>query len=325
MRARRVLRLAARRTALAVPLVVLVSIAVFALAAASPFDPLDAYLRDQGDRFTEAQRAELRERLGLDRGWPGQWWSWLTDLLGGQLGESRSYGEPVAQVLAERLPWTLLLGACGGLVAVVLAFALGAWAGLRGGGLVDRALRALAVVLQSIPPFVLVLGTVLLFALTLRWFPASGLTDPGEPISAASTVRHLVLPAIVLGLTQLPWLLLGLRETVTAQLGGDAVRGARARGLPWHVIALRHVLPMSIAPFLTLCGARLPELLVGATVVETVFAWPGLGEATVNAARALDFPLLAILTVLTTAVVLLGNLCADAAGALIDPRIEADG
>ncbi|MFI9510990.1 ABC transporter permease [Nocardia sp. NPDC052566] len=318
-------RLVGRRLTTAVPLAILISLAVFALAAASPFDPLDAYLGAHGDSFTETQRADLRNRLNLDQSWFGAWWSWLGDLLRGELGESRSYHQPVTQVLAERLPWSLLLGVLGGVVALSLGAVLGAWAGLRRGGLADRAISAGAIVLQAVPPFVLALGAVLLFALTLRWFPAAGLTDPGRGVDAASTARHLILPATLLGVTQLPWLVLGLRETVARSLDGDAIKGAKARGLPWRVIAFRHVLPVAIVPFLTLCGARLPELVVGATVVETIFSWPGLGSATVEAARALDFPLLAIMTVLITALVLLGNLAADAAGVLIDPRIDADG
>ncbi|WP_141692347.1 ABC transporter permease [Nocardia brasiliensis] len=318
-------RLIVRRLIVAVPLAGAVSLAVFALAAASPFDPLDAYLGAHGDGFDEAQRAALRERLGLDRSWFDAWWSWLGDLMRGELGTSRSYRQPVAEVLAERLPWSVLLGVLGGAVALVLAAALGAWAGLRRDGFADRIISASAVVLQSVPPFVLTLGAVLVFATTLRWFPASGLTDPGGGVGVGSTARHLVLPAVLLGVTQLPWLVLGLRETVANSLDSDAVTGARARGLPWRVIAFRHVLPVSVAPFFALCGARLPELVVGATVIETVFSWPGVGAATVTAARALDFPLLAALTLLVTAVVLLGNLAADAIGVAIDPRIDADG
>ncbi|GAA5059465.1 ABC transporter permease [Nocardia callitridis] len=317
--------LIARRLAIAIPLAVLVSLSVFALAAASPFDPLDAYLGAHGDGFTEVQRDQLRERLGMDRSWFGAWWSWVGGLVHGDFGESRSYRQPVARVLAERLPWSLLLGALAGLLALVMAAVLGAWAGLRRGRLLDRVISATAIVLQSVPPFVLALGGVLVFASTLRWLPASGLTDAGAQVSAGSTVRHLVLPVILLAVTQLPWLVLGLRETVSRGLDGDAVKGARARGLPWRVVAFRHVLPVSIAPFLALCGGRLPELVVGATIIETVFSWPGLGAAVVDSARALDFPLLALLTLLITLVVLLGNLAADAAGVLIDPRIDADG
>ncbi len=325
MRTREVRRMIVRRLAISPMLALLVSLLVFALAAASPFDPLDAYLGAYGDGFTEAQRAAMSERLGMRGNWFRAWLSWLGDAWRGDLGESRIYRQPVAEVLAARLPWSLLLGALGGLVALTLAAVLGAWAGLRRGGLADRVISASMIVLQTIPPFVLVLGTVFLFAATLRWFPASGLTDPGEQIAPAATLRHLTLPALLLGVTQLPWLALGLRETVAGNLDRDAVKGARARGLPRRVVALGHIAPVSAAPFLALCGARLPELVVGATVVETLFGWPGLGASTVDAARALDFPLLAVLAVLITAAVVLGNLAADTAAALLDPRMDADG
>ncbi|MFD2468884.1 ABC transporter permease [Amycolatopsis silviterrae] len=321
----RILRLAGRRLGFGVPLVLVVSLATFGLAAASPFDPLDAYLGGVGDGYTEAERAALKHTLGLDQSWFASWWHWLANAVTGDLGYSRAYHAPVLQVLGDRLGWTALLGLAGSVVAVVLAGVLGAVAGLRPGGLADRAISALAVVLQAVPPFVIALGSVLLFAVTLRLFPAAGLTDPGAAITAGSAARHLVLPALALGLSQVPWLVLGLREAITRAAGSDAVRGAHARGLPRRIVDLRHILPLSVTPFFALIGGRLPELLVGATVVETVFAWPGLGDATVNSARALDFPLLAIVTVLTVGLVLLGNLAADAAAVAVDPRIEADG
>ncbi|WP_414941377.1 ABC transporter permease [Amycolatopsis sp. cmx-11-51] len=321
----RIGRLAVRRLLFGVPLVLIVSMAAFALAAASPFDPLDAYLGGAGDGYTEAEREVLRHTLGFDQSWIAAWWHWISGAVTGDFGYSRAYHEPVAQVLAERLGWTALLGFAGSVVAVVLACALGVTAGLRAGGLADRVISGTAVVLQAVPPFIIALGAVLLFAVTLRLFPTSGLTDPGEPITAASAARHLVLPALVLGVSQVPWLALGLREAITGALGSDAVRGAHARGLPRRVVHSGHVLPMASAPFFALIGGRLPELLVGATVVETVFAWPGLGDATVDSARALDFPLLAIVTVLMVGLVVTGNLAADAAAIAVDPRIEADG
>lgn len=321
----RIARLAARRLLLGVPLVLAVSLAAFALAAASPFDPLDSYLGGVGDGFTEAERAGLRRTLGLDQSWISAWWQWLSGLGSGDLGYSRTYHEPVAQVLADRLGWTALLGLAGSLVAVVVAVVLGAAAGLRPGGHVDRAVGAVAVLLQAVPPFIVALGAVLLLAVTLRLFPTSGLTDPGAAVTAGSALRHLALPALVLGLSQAPWLILGLREAIGRAAGTDAVRGAQARGLPRRVVDLGHTLPMAAGPFLALLGGRLPELLIGATVVEAVFAWPGLGDATVASARALDFPLLAVVTVLTVGIVLVGNLAADAAAVAVDPRIDADG
>ncbi|WP_245549940.1 ABC transporter permease [Gordonia effusa] len=324
-RARQLISMSGRRAAFGVALVVVVSLGTFALAGASPFDPLDSYLGNSGDGYTEAQRADLRRTLGLDQGWFSAWVHWVSHTAGGDLGFSRAYHQPVTDVLGDRFGWTVLLGISGAVVAVIVGAALGIVAGLRAGGIADRLVTVFASVLQAVPPFIVALGSVLVFSVTLRLFPASGLTDPGGAITAESTLRHLILPALVLGISQTPWLALGLRQAIVSAVSSDAIRGAYARGLPRRVIELRHIVPMGLAPFFALVGARLPELIIGAAVVETVFSWPGLGEATINAVRAQDFPLLAVVTVLTVAVVVVGNLAADLGAAIVDPRIEADG
>lgn len=313
-----------RRVAVAIPILVIVTAAVFALAAVSPFDPLDAYLKGQAGNFTAEQRESISRQLGLDRSWWESWLVWLQGLASGDLGTSRSYSQPVTQVLAERLPWTMLLGACGLLGAIVLSFALGLWAAVHRGGVADRAILALATVIQATPPFVVALGGLGIFALAWQLFPTGGLTYPGEPVTLSSTVAHLVLPATVLAITQVPWLVLSLRESIVEVMDSGAVTGAQVRGIPRGRIIRSHLLPTAVPPFLALIGARLSELVVGSTLVEAVFAWPGLGTALVKSAQSLDFPLLSILTIATTAVVLLGNLLADVAFVVLDPRVDAD-
>lgn len=319
-----VLGLAGRRALVALPVVVLVSMGVFALAAVSPFDPLAAYLGDRYERATPAQRADLTQALGLDDSWWSAWTTWVGGLLHGDLGHSRVFGQPVAQVIAERLPWTLLLSGIALLVATLAGIALGLSAGLRPTSPLGRACTAAAVALQSVPPFVLSLTAIAALSLGLRWFPTGGATVPGRPVTLASLAAHLALPVLVLALSQLPWLVLSLRASVTSALTSDPVRGAVARGLPWRTVVRGHVLPVSLAPLVTVLGARLPELIVGAVLVEEVFAWPGLAAALVAAAQQLDFALLALLSVATTAAVLLGSLLADAAYLALDPRVSAD-
>lgn len=316
----------ARRRLLSGGLVALaVSVAVFAAAAASPFDPLAGYL---GDRYLTASQAvqdDITAELGLERAWPVQYLSWLGHLLTGDLGTSRSLGQPVAQVLAERLPWTLLLVAVSLVVAVALALSLGTWTAARRGGWVDRVVTPGCLLLQGLPPFVLALGGVALFGVALSWLPVAGLTDAGADVSPGQVTRHLVLPAVVLALSQLPWLLLNVRQSLLRSLTEDHVTSARARGLAERTVVLGHALPTALLPFVTLLGARLPELVVGAVLVEEVFSWPGLAQAVVTSAVELDFPLLACLTLLTTVAVLLGSLAADVAYVLLDPRVAADG
>ncbi|HEX5568375.1 MAG TPA: ABC transporter permease, partial [Streptomyces sp.] len=178
---------------------------------------------------------------------------------------------------------------------------------------------------QAAPPFWIGLLAVWLFALHLGMLPAGGITGAGEEtVTAAGLVRHLVLPAGVLTLSQLPWFVLYVRQGVTAALHEDPVRGARARGVGERTVLLGHALRSGLLPVLTLVGTRIPELITGALLVETVFSWPGIASATVRAASATDFPLLAAVTLLATVAVLAGNLLADLLYALADPRVDPE-
>ncbi|MEU0241678.1 ABC transporter permease [Nocardiopsis sp. NPDC006198] len=316
--------LALHRAVVGVPMLAGLSGLVFLLADRSPFDPLAAHLGARYQQVSAEQRESLSGALGFDAPWWQAWWAWAGDLLRGDLGWSRVYAMPVSEVFAERLPWTLLLSGTALAGAVLAALLLGTAAGLAPGGALDRAVTRTGVLVQAVPPFVLALGSVTVFAVLLRWAPVAGAAEPGEPHTAAGVARHLVLPAVTLALTQLPWALLAVRTAVARATGSEAVRAARARGLPPARVVAAHVLPVSLAPLATIVGARLPELVVGAVLVEEVFAWPGLAGAVVGSAQALDFPLLAALTVATTAVVLVGSLLADAAYLLLDPRVGTD-
>nr|WP_281377612.1 ABC transporter permease [Saccharopolyspora hordei] len=314
-----------RRIGFAVPVLVVVALGVFLLAAASPFDPIHQYYGVELYTASAADIARVRAQLGVDDPVLVQFWHWLTGLVGGDLGVSRSFRQPVAQVVAERLPWTVLLAATGLLLAVLLALVLGTVAAWRQGGWVDRVVTAIGHALEGVPPFVLALLSIAVFSLGLGWLPVAGLTDAGQTVSVGQVVEHLALPALVLGVSQSPWLVLHVRQSMLTSLAEDHVTGARARGLAERVVVLRHALPTALLPFVTLIGARIPELVTGAVLVEEVFSWPGLAAAVVTAATAVDYPLLAVLTLVATAAVLLGSLLADVAAVLLDPRVAADG
>jgi len=324
-RARAILELVARRLAFAVPVLVIVSAAIFALGAASPFDPIYQYYGLQIFTASDQDIARARTELGLDDSVVIQFGRWAGGLLTGDLGDSRSLRQPVAEVIAERLPWTLLLVTVGLVVAVLVAAVVGTVAAWRQGGWFDRVVTGLAQVIEGIPAFVLALGAIALFALGLGWLPVAGLTDAGAEVTAGQVARHLVLPAAVLGVSQSPWLLLHVRQSLLGALAEDHVTGARARGLPEPVVVLRHALPTALLPFVTLLGTRVPELVTGAVLVEVVFSWPGVAAAIVQAALAVDYPLLATLTLFATAAVLLGSLLADVLAAVLDPRVATDG
>lgn len=324
-RGREVARLVAWRLAFALPVVAVVALGVFLLAAASPFDPIHQYFGARIFSAGDADVANARAQLGLDDSVWTQFSRWVGGVVTGDLGQSLSFRQPVATVIAQRLPWTLLLVALGLSVSMVVSLAAGVVAAWRQGGRLDRAVTAVGHTLEGLPPFVLALGAIAVFAVAWPVLPVAGLTDAGAPATVDQVARHVVLPAVVLGVSQTPWLVLHVRSSLLTSLDEDHVTGARSRGLPERVVVLRHALPTALLPFVTVLGNRLPELVTGAVLVETVFSWPGIAAAVVTAAQAVDFPLLATLTLLTTAAVLAGALVADVAVLLLDPRVSADG
>ncbi|MGW0863344.1 MULTISPECIES: ABC transporter permease [Streptomyces] len=316
-------RLAGRRALFAVPVLLVVTFGVFAIAAASPFDPVKAYAGTAALGADQQTLDRLRENLGADQPFAARWWQWLTSALTGDLGDSSVLRQPVAQVIGERLVWSSLLCAVAFAAAVLVGTVLGVLAARRPGSLIDRTVTSLAYTLEAAPVFWIALLAVWLFALQWDVLPAGGLTDTAsEQVTAGQVASHVILPAGVLAVSQLPWFTLYVRQGVGDALAEDPVRGARARGLSERTVLLGHALRSGVLPVLTLIGSRVPELITGALLVESVFSWPGIAAATVEAATAVDFPLLAALTTLATAAVLAGNLLADLLYGLFDPRVK---
>lgn len=319
-------RMAGRRTLFAAPVLLAVTFGVFAIAAMSPFDPVKAYAGTAGLTALQDRLDQLRANLGVDQPLAARWWDWLGSALTGDLGTSSVMRQPVADVIAERVGWSALLAACAFAFAVLAGTALGVLAARRQGGPLDRCASSFAYTLEAAPPFWLGLLAIWFFSVRLGALPSGGLTDAGsDTIAFGQVASHLVLPALVLGLSQLPWFFLYVRQGVADALEEDPVRGARARGLTERTVLIGHALRSGMLPVLTLIGSRVPELITGALLVETVFSWPGIAAATVQAATSVDFPLLAALTVLATAAVLAGNLLSDLLYGLADPRVGFDG
>ena len=320
------IRLILWRLAFVVPLLLAVTAGMFALAHASPFDPVRQYLGDRAMTASPEVVEQIRANWGLDRPIVEQYTTWLGNLLQGDLGESRSFHRPVVDIIAERLPWTLLATGCAVALMLVGSLVLGTLAAWRKGSALDRLITGGAFTNESVPVFWLALLAVYVFAVQLGWLPAGGLSDAAstslEPLDVA---QHLVLPVTVLAISQSSWLVLYVRESVIATLREDFIVGARARGLRERTVIVKHALRSALLPFLTLLGARVPELVTGAILVETVFSWPGVASTSVRAALSVDFPLLAALTLLGTVAVLAGNLLADATYSIADPRTRTLG
>ena len=317
-----VLRLLAIRAAVAVPLIVAISAAMFWVASKSPFDPLAAHLGSAYQFATESQRAAMRAAYDTDTAWWLAWWRWIGAVAHGDLGFSSTQSLPVTAVLADRMPFTLMLSGAALLTASVLAILAGCVAGMRRGSWVDKLCSGFSVTFAAVPPFVVSLALVIVVAVGLRWLPAAGASAPGADYTVGGVLEHAVLPWIALTVSMIPWLLLTTRAAVIDSVDSDAVRGARARGVYGWALLRGHIAPVSVLPTLALLGTRLPELIAGAAIVETVFGWPGMAAVLVESAAALDFPLLAALTVGSASAVLAGSALSDAAAVAIDPRVR---
>lgn len=313
-------RLLAVRAVIALPVTAGVSVAMFAIASLSPFDPLVPYLGPNYQSATQSQREAMRVAYDLDQPWWQAWWSWISGLAHGDLGWSSSQSQSVATVLAERMPFTLALSGAAMIIAAVLGIACGCIAGMRR-GLLDRMCSGLAVTLAALPPFVVSLALVSIVAVGLRWLPTSGARPAGADYTVSGLLTYAVLPLVALTVSQIPWLLLATRAAVVDACGSDAVRCARARGTHGWALLRGHIAPVSVLPTLALLGTRLPELIAGAAIVETIFGWPGVAAVLVESATALDFPLMAALTVGAALAVLVGSALSDGAAVAIDPRI----
>lgn len=313
-------RYALRRLAAVVPLLLGVSVLLFALIQAAPGGP-EAALMAVGRAPDPAAVAAYRERLGVDRPVPEQYVRWLGAALQGQLGTSYATGRPVAGLLADRLPATLLLAAAALLLAAVAALGTALIGALRPGSLADRAGTMLAFGGLAMPAFWFALVVQLVFGVWLDWLPVSGMRS-AQGGGVADRVAHLVLPASVLSLRYVAGWSRYLRASLREVLRSGFVRSARARGLhPWRTVGV-HALRNALGPAVSVAALDLSALVSGAVIIESVFAWPGLGRLFVTSMLARDYPVLMGVLLLGCGAVVLLNLVADLVHGWLDPRIR---
>jgi peptide/nickel transport system permease protein len=268
----------------------------------------------------------MRERLGLDRPLPVQFADWLWHAIRLDFGDSFMDGTPVRDKILDRLPATMLLTGTALVLSLVLAIPLGILSSLKRNSAVDYGLTVFAFLGVSIPGFWAAIVVIIIFGVELGWLPVQGMESVGRQVDsrAIDILRHLILPAMVLGLEGTAALTRLVRSSVTDVLVEDYVRTARAKGLSERVVLMRHALKNALLPMVTLVGLRLPTLIGGAVVIETVFAWPGIGRLGWEAVLQRDYPVVMGLVVFTGVLTILGNLLADLAYAAIDPRIKLD-
>ena len=301
-----------RRLVGTVPVLLGVTLVVFAMTWLTPGDPVVALLGESAQGITGPARDALRRELGLDRPWPVQYLEYVRGLAQGDLGMSVRSRRPVMREVLDRLPATAELALAGLAIAVVVGVSLGVAAALRKRTWVDALAIAVALVGVSVPVFWSGFLLMLVFSLELGWLPASG----------RGTARHLVLPALTVGIASAAFIARITRGAVLETLGQDYVRTARAKGVVERVVVVRHALRNALLPIVTVIGLQLGSLLGGAVLTETVFAWPGVGRMLVDAILARDLPLVQGSVLVVSLIFILINLVVDLSYAAINPRVR---
>jgi peptide/nickel transport system permease protein len=303
------IRFLIRRLLLTIPVLVGVATLVFLLIHLVPGDPVQAML---GENASPEDVADLRARLGMDRPLYVQYASFMKGAATGDLGTSLRTRQPVAALIAERLPATFELAAAAMLAAVVIALPLGIVAAVRSGTAVDHVATTLALIGISIPNFWLGPLLAIIFSVSLGWLPVSGRGTPA----------HLVLPAITLGAPLAAMLARMTRASVIEELGEPYVLAARARGASRTRAVLKHALRNSLIPIVTVVGLQVGAVLTGAVITETIFAWPGIGRLLIQSINARDYPAVQGCILLIAVTYVFVNVLVDVAYGFLDPRIR---
>jgi peptide/nickel transport system permease protein len=288
--------------------ILVISMVVFVMARATG-DPVTLLASTNA---TAQDIAVLRQQLGLDQPMPVQYWVFITNAVRGNLGKSLANKDDVAHLIGERLPNSAAIGLPALLLSTVLGMAMGVAAAVKRDTWVDKSLRVIAVLGQSMPAFWVAIMAIFVFSVLLRVLPTSGMGSPD----------HYVLPIAVLTFFALPMRMRLMRSSLLEILGTEYVKQARAKGLSEGAVIWRHAVRNALSPQLTSFGLTLAFAVTGAVLVEAVFSWPGLGQLAYQAMLSRDYPLIQGTVLLVAVIVIAANLLVDVLYAYVDPRIR---
>lgn len=312
------LNLFLRRVVGAIPTILLISVFVFALQKLLPGDPVLAMAGEERDPIA---LAAIREQLGLNDPLPVQYFNWLLAALQGDLGTSLRTGQPVTELILQKLPVTLQLGFMAMLIALLIGIPAGIISAVRKGTVTDYTANLVALSGMSVPNFWL--GILLIMLVSVRWqlLPASGYVPPTEDF--VQSMRTMIMPAFVLGTGLAGSLMRHTRSSMLGVLKQDYVRTARAKGVPERRVVLRHAFRNALTPIVTLTALLFGELIAGAVLTEQIFTIPGFGKLVVDAVFTRDYAVVQGVVMVTAVGFILMNLVADMLYILLNPRLRA--
>jgi peptide/nickel transport system permease protein len=298
---------------LMLPLVLFgVSIILFLASRVIPGDPVNLIV---GDSAPQSVKQAIRHSLGLDQPAYVQYWRYVDGIFHGNFGDSLKFGIPVRGMITTAFPATLELVAAGALVTIVVSFTFGLLAAIYHNTWIDTLSRSAAIFTASCPPFFVGIVAILIFGYYLKWFPISGRGEPAD-------LHHLIMPAVVLGLAHAGSTARLVRATMIDTLRADYIRSARARGIPRRTVIFKYAFRNALIPALTDLGVSLADIIGSVILIETIFAWPGIGLLVSQGIVYNDFPMLsgAILVLLVYAILV--NFIVDFMYGNIDPRVR---
>jgi ABC-type dipeptide/oligopeptide/nickel transport system permease component len=287
---------------------IVISMVVFALARASG-DPVMLMAPAQASL---ADIEELRQYLGLDKSLPEQYWVFLNNVAKGDFGESIKTRRPVSTIIGERLPYTIQLALPAIFIGLFVSLILGVTASYNRGTWIDSLVKFIAILGQALPSFWLAIVAIQIFAVSLKWLPTSGIGGPD----------HFILPVLTMSFFMLPIMTRLIRSSMLEVLDSEYVKLARIKGLSERMVIWKHALRNAIIPLLTAAGITFATIVTGAVIIETVFAWPGIGRLIAEAVVGRDFPVTQAVVLLVAVMVLGVNLVVDILYAYVDPRIR---
>ena len=324
------LKYIAKRLLLSVPLVLAIVTATFFMAHLAPGDPMDMYLEPQRQRQVDPEVIELlRKKYGLDQPIHVQYVTWLKNVAQGDFGESFRHRRPVKDMLVEAVPYTLQLTFLAIVLDALFGISLGIISAVKQYSKLDKTVTIGSLIIYAMPSFWLALMLIMVFSVNLGWFPTSqtrsmnyeDLTFIGKMLDRA---WHLVLPVFVMGIAGAAGTARYMRSRLLEVLNEEYIIAARARGFREKTVIMKHALRNAMIPIVTIYGMSLPFLLGGATIIETIFAWPGMGRLTVGAVGGRDYPIIMATVMIAAILTVLGNLLADITYAAVDPRVSYD-
>ncbi len=309
-----------RRTAVVIPMAIAISAIIFFASRLSPIDPLNSLISPDA-AADPTNLAILRERLGFNDPIVVQYFNWLLEMMKGNFGYSIQTGQPISEILALRMPATLELVLSALVISTTLALLIGLIAGANRGGLTDKFSRGLAAVGIAVPDFFIGLALLNILAYRLSWLPTGQRISPGQE-TFIDRLPHLILPVATLSIAMLAVLIRYTRISVLDTLNRDFVKTARSKGLPEWKVMWSHVFRNSLGPVMVILAFRLPLLIGGSVLVETVFQWPGIGSTIVAAVTVSDFPVIMVISLLIEVAILFASFLVDIVKSILDPRVR---